>query len=177
MALNAGVKHFPEEQGFLFHRDGEGITACRHAFETLGKDNTLKLIQECIPASANYPILHHVIKNNPEYLNDFAVRYPAATFLLDENQRSLHQVALISGMNFNTDSMFLLQMTGEKVEEKDPVTDLYPFMLAACAEKRYVSTIYYLLRRNPVLVEGGSRWLGKSKQSKTAGKKRKRSKL
>ena len=152
MALEAGIKHFPEELGFLFQKNTSGQTSCDFAFGLHGKHKMLKLIQKCIPASANYPILHHVLKNNPEYMNDFAVRYPSAVFLRDEHQRSIHHVALSGGMNFEKNSMFLLQMTDDKVEEKDPMTDQYPFQIAASAETSYLSTIYYLLRRNPALL-------------------------
>jgi len=58
-----------------------GKTACEVAFEHYGKDETFKVIQECIPAYANYPVLHHVIKHAPQYMNDFTMRYPSAIYL------------------------------------------------------------------------------------------------
>ena len=42
-------------------------------------------------------------------------------------------------------------------------------MLVACGEKSYVSIIYYLLRRNPVLVEGSSRRIMIYKECMYAG--------
>jgi len=38
---------------------------------------------------------------------------------------SLHQVSLLIGINFDTDSMFLLQMTGKKVEEENPLATMW----------------------------------------------------
>jgi len=176
MALKAGIKHFPDDLGFLFEKDDDddGKTICQLAFEKLGKDEALRVIRECIPVSANYPILHHVIKNAPEYMNDFARGYPSAIFLRDENGRLFHHVALISGRNLQNDPMIIMQMTDDKVEEKDPVTDLYPFMNAASAEVPDVETIYYLLRRNPSVVDRSRRIVKCKSAKKNAGKKRKR---
>ena len=106
-------------------------------------------------------------------MNDFARRYPSAIFLRDENGRSFHHVALRSGRTLQNDPMIILQMTDDKLEEKDPVTDLYPFMNAASAEVPDVETIYYLLRRNPSVVDR-SRRIVKCKSSKKASPKRNR---
>jgi len=143
------------------------------AFE-ISKDEALRAIQDCIPVSANYPILHHVIKNAPKCMTDFARRYPSAIFLRDENGRSFHHVALSSGRNLQNDPMIILQMTDDKVEEKDPVTDLYPFMNAASAEVPDLERIYYLLRRNPSVVDRSRRIVKCKSAKKKAGKKRKR---
>jgi len=166
------MKHFPEELGFLFQKEVNGKTACEVAFDTHGKDNILRLIQKCIPASANYPILHHVVKNVPEYMNDFTVRYPCAAFLRDSNHRTIHHLALSGGMDFESNSMFLVQMTDEKVEEKDPVTDLYSFAIAASAETPDLWTVYYRLRRNPAVIDRSRRL--KNRAPTKTGKKRKR---
>jgi len=50
-ALNAGLKHFPEELGFLFHKHRDGKSACERAFDKHGKDETLKIIQDHIQES------------------------------------------------------------------------------------------------------------------------------
>jgi len=122
-----------------------------------------------IPADANYPVLHHVIKHAPQYLKDFTMRYSSAAYLRVEKQRAFHHVALHSGTSFKTNALFVLHMSDEEIEERDPVTDLYPFAIAASAETPDLSTIYCLLRRNPSLLERRSR----SRPAK-AGKKRKR---
>ena len=48
----------------------------------------------------------------------------------------------------------LFTMNTKKIEEIDPVTDLYPFMMAASGEKSDLDTIYYLLKRKPSLACG-----------------------
>ena len=167
--LKAGMKHYPDHLGFLFQKNTDGKTACQVAFEKYGKDETFKVIQECILSDDNYPVLHHVTMHAPQYMNDFSKHYPSAVFLRDEQGRCLHHVALSSGTNLNAEALFVLRMSDEEIEERDPVTGLYPFAIAASAEKPDLSTIYCVLRRNPSLFERRSR----SKPVK-ARKKRKR---
>ena len=150
--LNAGLKYYPEHLGFLFQTNDGGKTACEVAFNMHGKEETLNIIQQCIPDNANHPVLHHVIKHAPQYMNDFAMRYPAATFLRDENGRLLLHVALSSGTNLKTDAMFVLRTRDEEIEERDPVNGLYPFMIAASGDRSDLSTIHYLLTRNSSLL-------------------------
>jgi len=97
MALKAGMQHFPEELAFLFHKNADGKTSRELAFEKIGQDQTLKVIQDHILEAASHPILHRVIQNAPQYMNDFVTRYPSAVFLRDEKHRTLHHVALSSG--------------------------------------------------------------------------------
>jgi len=40
-----------------------------------------------------------------------------------------------------------------KIVERDPMTNLYPFMIAAAGKTSELNTLYYLLRRNPVVLE------------------------
>ena len=154
MILKAGMKHYPEHLGFLFRKNTDGITACEAAFHDYGKDETLKIIQECIPADSKYPILHRVIKNAPQYMDDFAKRYSSAVYLRDENQRLLLHVALSSGTNMDNDAMYISSRRDEEIAERDPITELYPFAIAASAETPDLFTIYHLLRRNPSLLGG-----------------------
>jgi len=90
MVLNASLRHYPEELGLLFHKDGDGDTPCEMAFNEYGKDNTWMTIENCFE-----------------------------------------------------------QTRGNKITEKHPVTNLYPFMLAAAGETSELNTLYYLLRRAP----------------------------
>jgi len=173
MILKAGMKHFPEHLGFLFQKNSDGETACELAFNKYdGKDETFKAIRECIPTDADYPVLHHVIKHAPQYLNDFTMRYPSAIYLRDEKQRSFLHVALSSGTSFKTDAVFITSRRDEEIEERDPVTELYPFAIAASAVESDLCTIYHLLRRNPSLLERRSS--SKKRKSGKTGRKRKR---
>jgi len=172
MALKAGMKHFPEELGCLFHKHSDGESACELAIDEHGKDETLKIIQDHILETNNHPILHHVIQNAAQYMNDFVTRYPSAISLRDEKHRTLHHVALSSGASLRSEPVLLSSMTDKKLEEKDPVTDLYPFAIAASAETPDLRTVYYLLRRNPAVIDRSRRW--KNRAPTKAGKKRMR---
>ena len=85
-------------------------------------------------------------------MNDFACRYPSATYFRDCQGRTLHQAKLASGhKNLTDDALFFLEMSDEQVREIDPGNDLYPFMVAASGETCDLSAVYSLLRRNPAL--------------------------
>jgi len=81
-------------------------------------------------------------------MKDFALWYPLALFLRDEQQRSLHHVDLSSGVTIRNDPFFILRMRDEEFEERDPVTGLYPFMIAASADECDLYTIHSLFRIN-----------------------------
>jgi hypothetical protein len=139
--------------GLLFQKDDEGKTACERAFKKYGKDKTMTAIGELIPFDdPKLPILHYVAKHAPQYMNDFACRYPSATYFRDCQGRTLHQAKLASGhKNLTDDALFFLEMSDEQVREIDPGNDLYPFMVAASGETCDLSAVYSLLRRNPSL--------------------------
>ena len=42
----------------------------------------------------------------------------------------------------------------EKMVEVNPVTNMYPFILAAAGDTSELNTLFYLLRRNPVYRTG-----------------------
>jgi len=162
MLLKAGMKYLPEHLGLLFRKNSLGTTACEFAFEQQGKDETFKVIQERIPADSDYPVLHHVITHTPHYMDDFTLRYPSAIFLRDENQHCLLHAALSSGTHLNTDAVFILRMRDYEIEEIDPVTELYPFAIAASAAEIDLFTIFHLLRRNPRRSSSKKRTSGKA---------------
>ena len=116
----------------------------------------MEMVKECIPVHSQFPILHHVVNTTQKYTETFVKHYPAAMFLKDENNRSFHHIAISSGFyNYKTNTMILVAMPDEKIEEKDPYLNLYPFMSAAAAKSSDLTTIFYLLQRCPwVLHEG-----------------------
>jgi hypothetical protein len=133
--------------------DCKGQTACERAFEEYGTDETMAAIGDLIPFDdPKVPILHHVAKHAPQYMKEFACRYPSATYFRDCKGRTLHQAALASGnKTFIDDPLFFLEMSDEQVREIDPGSDLYPFMVSASGEMCDLSAVYSLLRRNPAL--------------------------
>jgi len=180
--LKCCVKHYPNEIGFLFTQTGGGDDcACKKAIETYGKEEILAIIQECIPSNKNLPILHFVIKSAPHLLNDFALRYPNAMYLRNNEGQLLHHVALANGTTMRNNAMFFLQMSDGKLEDQDPKSGLHPFMLSALGKNYDLYTVFYLLRRNPSVLdrsikvmEAKSRTKRKAKKGTTKNSKRAR---
>ena len=157
--LTTALKHHPEDIGLLFQKDATGKTAFERALNKYGNEATFGAIEQYIPldGAEQLPILHHVVENAPQYLNEFGTRYPSSMFIRDKNGRTIHQTELALGIRqFDQDSMFFLRMSDEQVREIDPGTDLYPFMVSASGETSNLSAVYHVLRRNPSLVNSGS---------------------
>ena len=53
MVLQAGLRLYPQELGFLF-KSVNGQNACDLAFEKFGREDTARCIQNCIPIAENY---------------------------------------------------------------------------------------------------------------------------
>ena len=152
--FQTALKHHPQHLGLLFQKDSSGKTAYVRAIEKHGKQKAFKVIKQCIPTDTELPILHHVVKDAPQFMNDFTIHYPSAIYLRDECGRSFTQCELTEGKkNFAYDGAFFLWMTDDEISELDPVTHQYPFLTCASREESDVSTIYVLLSRNPSLLE------------------------
>jgi len=152
--FQSALKHHPQHLGFLFQKDDSGQTAYERAIEKHGKQKTSKVIRQCIPTDTELPILHHVVKDVPQFMNDFTICYPSAIYLRDECGRSFTQCQLTEGKkNFANDGTFFLRMTDDEIAELDPVTKQYPFLTCAAGETSDLLTIYVLLSRNPSLLE------------------------
>eukprot|EP00979_Chaetoceros_neogracilis_P017005 scaffold10171_cov446-Chaetoceros_neogracile.AAC.11 len=154
MYLRTSLKYYPQHIGCLFQKDNNGKTAVRSAIEEHGVDEAFKAIKDCIPTDTTLPILHHAAKDAPEYFNDFSVRYPSAIYLRDENGRSFKQAQLAAGTKtFENDCFFFLTLSDDEIAEVDPVTKQYPFLTAATTGTGDLSTVYFLLSKNPSLLD------------------------
>ena len=147
------LKHHPKEIGLLFQKDRRGITVCERAMSRLKEDKLMQILGKSIPFHQEViPILHHVAKHAPQYLDNFVKKYHPALFLRDDDGRTLQQVRLASGkITFEDNAMFIGQMTDDEISTIDPATDLYPFMVLASGETSDLSAVYHILRRNPSL--------------------------
>jgi len=154
MFFQTSLKYHPRNLGLIFQKDSSGKTAYDTAVGLRGKNEVLKVIQECIPTNTSLPILHHVVKDAPQHINDFCIRYSSAGYLRDENGRTFTQTAIASASKtLSNDGVFFVKMTDDEIAEVDPVTKLYPFLVAANGETSDLSTIYFLLSKNPSLLE------------------------
>jgi hypothetical protein len=171
--FKAALKHYPQDLGLLFQKDNDGKTACERAFDKYGKDETMKAIGECIPFDdPKLPILHHVVKDAPQFMNDFAFRYPSTGYLRDEQGRTLLQASIASGTKtYTTDALFFIRMRDEEIREIDEATDLYPFMVLASGQTSDLSAVNYLLRRNPSLAHSGKKSVSKGGRKKKRKRK------
>ena len=177
MYFQTALKYHPKHLGFLFQKDSSGKTAYERAITKYGEDDTFNVIKHCIPTDTKLPILHHVVRDAPKYMNDFSLRYPSAWYLRDEDGRTFKQAALASGSKTSkNDGQFFGMMTDDEIAERDPVTKQYPFLTCAACEKSDLSTVYALLSRNPSLIE---RYIEQTahqfaEEARTESRKRKR---
>jgi len=155
MYFQTALRHYPQHLGFLFQKDNSGKTAYERTVKKHGTQETFKtILLQCIPTDTSLPILHHVIKDAPQYTNDFTPRYPSAISLRDDNGRSFIQAQLAGDVKtLVTDGLFFLRLSDDEIAEADPVTKQYPFLTAASGESGDLSTAYFLLSKNPSLLE------------------------
>ncbi len=152
--LTVGMKYYPENFGFLFKHNNFGARAITQAINMFGKENTLQVISNVISPNEDYPILHQVIRFTPGLIDDFVYRYPDAVYLKDRKGRHLLHVAAKSGLKLSPSLLLMIHSNKECIEKIDPVTNLYPFMLAATSpgRKKDLTTIYKLLSLRPEII-------------------------
>lgn len=201
--VSESLHRHPEEMGLIFQKGNDGQTLFERMLRHSGEEATFQFLRECIPIDLieekGLPILHHVAREAPQYMQMFIKYYPSAVFLRDKYGRSLRQAELASGnMTFSKNAYFFTNMSDGDLRVADPEDDLYPFMMAASSAKITATdtegnvdgdendddddassilpkprcdldAIYYLLRRDPSFAHGGQR--------KQKVRKRKRSKI
>lgn len=166
MFFRASFHYHPTKLGLLFQQDDDGQLACKRAFDKYGKDETFQVISKYIkfdndeindygdyPSASVKRILHIVAKEAPQFMSDFAIRYPNAMSERDENGRTLFQTELgAGGKTFKEEGLHFLRMTDIQRRARDPVTGFYPFVMVAVESKSDVSAVFYLLRSSPDLL-------------------------
>ena len=155
MYFQTTLKHHPQHLGLLFQKDSSGKTAYERIIDEHGnEEQTFDAIKQCIPANTTLPILHHVLRDAPKFINAFTSKYLNALHSRDKNGRSLTQAVIVAGSKtLKNDSVFIGRMRDDEITELDPVTNQYPFLTCATHESSDLSTIYVLLSRNPSLLE------------------------
>ena len=85
----------------------------------------------------------------PHLENDIVAYYSTDMEVKDRRGRSLSHTKIAIGKRFLSDAIFFRRIVSNReLKEKDPVTGLYPFMLAAADESNCdLDGIYTLLRR------------------------------
>lgn len=155
--LKAGMKQCPERFGFLFKKNQVGKRAISLAIEMFGIESTFDAVQKSILPSDNNPILHGAFMYTPELIDAFTYVYPDAIFLKDRKGRHLLHVATEKGYKLSPTLLMTIHCNKQSLEERDPVTNLYPFMLAGAStgkddEEKNLTTVFKLLTLCPILV-------------------------
>ncbi|GFH46475.1 hypothetical protein CTEN210_02949 [Chaetoceros tenuissimus] len=171
--LETTFEYYPDQAGFLFQKDYKGQTAFEKGLEIYGEECMLNAIHDIISPNMDFPILHHAVVAAPKFTSIFANWFPWAYHVRDYNGRSLIQVILTAGGKcVNENSIICASMNDEQILEKDPVTTLYPFATIASGKDGDLQKSFYLLRRQPGVVNGMIPT--KRRNEKSRNKKRKR---
>ncbi|GFH58465.1 hypothetical protein CTEN210_14941 [Chaetoceros tenuissimus] len=151
--LKVTLELHPEQAGYLFQKDTNGQQAAvEKAFEEYGEKETMVALNEIISPAQQFPILHHALVHAPKAQSIFMQWFPWAYNLRDHNNRSLIQAILAAGPKV-VDATVFASMSDEQICEKDPVTKLYPFAAVASGEDGDLEKSFYLLRRQPGVLD------------------------
>ena len=158
MALKAGFQYHPHIGGLLFVKDDEGNTAFDALCDKQGTERVMSVLHQILSPNCDYPILHHVLVKAPQHGELFMDKFPWAYQLKDHNGRSLHQAVLAAGPDvMNANKQLFASLLDEQIQEKDPVTTLFPFAAMSVGEHADLDQCFYLLRRHPSVLEKRSR--------------------
>ncbi|GFH48855.1 hypothetical protein CTEN210_05331 [Chaetoceros tenuissimus] len=156
-ALKVTLELYPEQAGYLFQKNLDGKQAAvEKAFEKYGEKETMTVINKMISSAQQFPILHHALTSIhvPATQDLFMKRFPWAYNLRDHNNRSLIQAILAAGPKVvNEHATVFASMSDEQICEMDPVTTLYPFAAVASGEDGDLEKSFYLLRRQPGVLD------------------------
>lgn len=169
------LQYFPQECGLLFQKDNNGKTAFHRAVAKIGMEGTMDILHKIFSTNEKFPILHHAFRHigsDLEGIDAFMKKFPWAYQLRDEDGRSLHQaVFAYGGKLLKTNNMLLATLTDDQIREKDPVTTLHPFAAVASGEDGDLEKSFYLLRRQPGVLERGTNTLNKKKRKRSKSSK------
>ncbi|GFH46510.1 hypothetical protein CTEN210_02984 [Chaetoceros tenuissimus] len=173
VVLKVTLELYPEEAGYLFQKHTDDQTAVEMAISNFGEKETMTALHEIISPSKQFAILHHALVHAPKTQTLFMQWFPWATNLRDHNNRSLIQAILAAGgKSVKENPNAFAFMSDDQICEKDPVTTLYPFAAVASGEDGDLEKSFYLLRRQPgVLDRSETRSV---EQVTTADRKKKR---
>ncbi|GFH44106.1 hypothetical protein CTEN210_00580 [Chaetoceros tenuissimus] len=156
--LKASFKYHPQLGGLLFVKDDDGEIAFDTMCNIAGEKETMTILYELLTPKSDYPILHHIFTNAPRHKELFMEYFPWATQLKDHHGRSLQQAVLAADPNIMNEHSYLFAMlTDDQIQERDPVTTLYPFAAMAVGEHADLKKSYYLLRRHPSVLDRRAR--------------------
>ena len=158
LLLKAGFKYHPKIGGLLFIKDDDGTIAIDRICNEKGDEKTMEILHDILSPTRDFPILHHVFIKAPKYIKLFTDKFPWAYHLKDHNGRTLHQALLAAGPQvMKKHGLLFASLSDNQIQAKDPITTLYPFATMAVGEHADLEKCYYLLRRQPSVLEKRSR--------------------
>ncbi|GFH46361.1 hypothetical protein CTEN210_02835 [Chaetoceros tenuissimus] len=152
--LQVTMAQFPDKAGYLFQRDSDERSAFQAACDEFGETETMTVIHDVISPDKSFPILHHALTEEPTKGTLFTQWFPWAYNLRNRLGQSLIQAILAAGPTSVNDNTFVFAaMTDDQIQEKDPITTLYPFAAVASGEEGDLEKSFYLLRRQPGVLD------------------------
>ena len=174
--LKVTLEFYPEQAGYIFQKNPDGKqTAVERAIQKYGEKETMTALHEIFSPSKRFPILHHASVHAPKTQVLFMKWFPWAYNLRDHNNRSLIQAILAAGARVVDENAHVFaSMSDDQICEKDPVTTLYPFAAVASGEDGDLEKIFYLLRRQPGVLDRSETRSAEQVRNRGGRKKRKR---
>ncbi|GFH44100.1 hypothetical protein CTEN210_00574 [Chaetoceros tenuissimus] len=158
MVLKAGFDYFSNIGGLLFTEDDHGTTVFDCLCNKHGMEKATSFLHDVLSPKRDYPILHHIFVKAPQHKDIFMKKFPWAYHLKDNSGRTLQQAVLAAGPDvMNANDILLATLTDNQIQTKDPITTLYPFAAMAVGENADLEQCYYLLRRQPSVMDKRSR--------------------
>ncbi|GFH46506.1 hypothetical protein CTEN210_02980 [Chaetoceros tenuissimus] len=152
--LEVLLEKYPNQAGYLFQKNNAGITAFEELEENAIEEEIMQSINSILSPKCSFPILHHALVAVPKYRDLFQNWFPWAYSLKDHNGRSLHQAVLAADGNCVKDNISIFaSMSDDQIRTKDPVNTLYPFAAVASGEEGDLQKCFYLLRRQPCVLD------------------------
>ena len=173
--LEVLLEKYPTQAGYLFQKNDEGITAFEELEGVATLEEKMQALNSILSPKCNVPILHHALVAVPQHRDSFMKWFPWAYNLKDHNGRSLTQAILAAGSEYiDMNISVFASMSDDQIRTKDPVTTLYPFAAVAAEEDGDLQKTFYLLRRQPGVLDPWSTVVRRPRRSNKQ-KKRKRS--
>ncbi|GFH46364.1 hypothetical protein CTEN210_02838 [Chaetoceros tenuissimus] len=152
--LTVTIDMYPEEAGLLFQKNNSNKTALECAMEKFGEKETMTMLHEILTPTKSFPILHHALVHIPQKDKLFTKWFPWAFHLRDHHGRSLHQAIMAAdGKCIEDNCVIFSALSYDQVQEKDPITTLYPFAAVASGQHGDLERSFELLRRQPGVLD------------------------
>ncbi|GFH57203.1 hypothetical protein CTEN210_13679 [Chaetoceros tenuissimus] len=158
LLLKAGFEHHPNIGGLLFIEDDNGTSAFESLCDEHGEEKMMNILHGILSPKRDFPILHHVFIKAQQHKQLFTKKFPWAYHLKDHDGRTLQQSILAAGPEvMNVHDELFASLTDDQIQMKDPVTTLFPFAAMAVGEHADLEKCFYMLLRQPSVLENRPR--------------------